>query len=486
MINNNYINRFLNPSNKLFFLYLISIQAIVFYIIQNKSMFTSPDLSLGDSYSFYHYNFQSLESFLSQYRSFGGPIIIYLYKFFDNDLLYWSYFNFLIFNFSLLFLFYSLMVCNFDKLFSFFFVIGILGSHKLWYLFGHWSEILSITTVIFSLSFYLLIFNKGKLRYYFFFIIFVFFSYQIRPLLFMIIFFFILLDILLRKFFLKEKFPNKKNFKIILSTILPLIIFVIFRLIITGHVGIAPYSGVHLGAHGLFYLSEKNINELNFDKKFLKNLLIRKQNHDYPCSLDYIEIKNFKKDIYFKCYTENTMSLILETSKYLKNKEPFEENDIRNFNSWKYVKTLDKFFMTIDNHNEIDNFSREFAYVIIGNNLSSYLKEFRINLKKAYKNQFIMNNKLVILYLVSLIIMPIYVYFNRQNKDVFLEFDKKIPCLLISIILTNFFTIIILCLIHLPKIRVLTVQGVFFIPIIFSYSLYLLQKFLIRFRNNQK
>lgn len=484
MINNNYIYKLLNPKNKLFFIYLIFIQFIIFYIIYNRDIFFTPDLNSGDSFSFYHYNFKNLEIFLSQYRSFGGPIIIYLYKFFDYDLIYWGYFNFLIFNFSLLFLLYSLNICNFNKLFSFFFVLGILGSTKLWYLFSNWSEVLSVSSLILSLSFYLLIFNEQKLRYYFLFTLFVFFSYQIRPLLFMIIFFFILLDILLRKFFLNEKLPNKKNFNIISLTIFPLIIFVIFRFVITGHIGIAPYSGVHLGAHGLFYLNKSNINELNFDKDFLNNLHLRKQKHHYPCNLDYLEIKKLQNDVYFRCYAENTMSLILETSKYLKNKEPFEINDPRNFNSWRYVKTLDKFFMTIDNHNKIDNFSREFASVIIRKNIRSYLNEFLINLSKAYKNQFFMNHKLIFLYLICLILMPFNVFLNKQKNDEVFEFDKKVSCLLLAIILTNFFTMTILCSIHLPKIRVLTVQGIFLIPVIFSYLLYHLQIFLIRFRNN--
>ena len=178
------------------------------------------------------------------------------------------------------------------------------------------------------------------------------------------------------------------------------------------------------------------------------------------------------------------MSLILEVSKYLKNKEPFETNDPRNFNSWKYVKTLDKFFMTIDNHNEIDNFSSQFASVIIRKNFRSYFNEFSINLLKAYKNQFLMNYKLIFLYLICLVLIPFYIFLNNQKKDEAFKFDKKVSCLLLSIIITNFFTMIILCLIHLPKIRVLTVQGIFFTPIIFSYLLYQLKIFLIRFRNN--
>tara|TARA_A100001234_G_C12575590_1_gene363753 strand:- start:58 stop:960 length:903 start_codon:yes stop_codon:yes gene_type:complete len=300
----------------------------------------------------------------------------------------------------------------------------------------------------------------------------------------MIIFFFILLDILLRKFFLNEKLPNKKNFNIISLTVLPLIIFIIFRFIITGHIGIASYSGVHIGAHGMFYLNKSNINEINFNRDFMNNLLLRKQKHDYPCNLEYSEIKKIQNDVYFRCYGDNTMSLILEASKYLLNKEPFEINDPRNFNSWKYVKTLDKFFMSIDNHNEIDDFSREFGSEIIRKNFRSYFYELLNNLSKAYKNQFFMNLKLIFLYLICLILMPFYVYLNKQKNDEVFKFDKKISCLFISIILANFFTMIILCSIHLPKIRILTVQGIFFIPVIFSYLLYSLQIFLVRFGNN--
>ena len=56
--------------------------------------------------------------------------------------------------------------------------------------------------------------------------------------------------------------------------------------------------------------------------------------------------------------------IVLYTTFYISktyNKEPFPKNDSRNFNSWEHVKTLDKFFMTIDNHNEIDNDLKNFS-----------------------------------------------------------------------------------------------------------------------------
>ena len=118
MSNNKSIDKLLNPKNKLFFLFNI-FSSCSFYIINNKGIFIAPNLNSGDAYSFYHYNFEDLEIFLSQYRSFGGPIIIYLYKFFDYELVYWSYFNFFIFNFSLLFLLYSLVFVTLIKFFIF-------------------------------------------------------------------------------------------------------------------------------------------------------------------------------------------------------------------------------------------------------------------------------------------------------------------------------------------------------------------------------
>ena len=38
-------------------------------------------------------------------------------------------------------------------------------------------------------------------------------------------------------------------------------------------------------------------------------------------------------------------------------------------------------------------------------------------------------------------------------------------------LISNLITIVLLSLIHMPKIRIMSVQGIFFIPIIFSYTI---------------
>ena len=128
---------------------------ILFFLNHNNS-FAAISLTDGDAFSFYYYNFSNLENFLSQYRSFGGPVIVSIYKFFSNDLQFWGQANFLFFSISLIILFYSLIYFGVRKYFSFFFIIGVLGSTKLWWYFTSWSEVLSVSFIILSFSFYLL------------------------------------------------------------------------------------------------------------------------------------------------------------------------------------------------------------------------------------------------------------------------------------------------------------------------------------------
>ena len=158
-------------------------------------------------------------------------------------------------------------------------------------------------------------------------------------------------------------------------TLIPLIFFLIIRYLITGHFGIAPYVGAHVGAHALFYLNEQNINLISEkNKNFAKKIYKRKLAHNYPCNSSLNEIK--RQSSYTLCYTENTMSLMLEMIKEKTAKQPFKNDDERNYNSWKYLITLDKFFIEINNYNEIDNSLREFSEDLIKLNIKDFLNQF--------------------------------------------------------------------------------------------------------------
>ena len=266
---------------------------------------------------------------------------------------------------------------------------------------------------------------------------------------------------------LKKKI-NFKNSRLILLTAGPLIFFLIVRFLITGHFGIAPYMGAHIGAHSLFFLTKENIP--NISKKnevFANKIYNRKLNHKSPCNLNFNDIE---KDQYSSCYAKNTMSLILEMIKHKENKEPFPKNDSRNFNSWEHVKTLDKFFMTIDNHNEIDNDLKNFSIEIIKPEFVNFVKIFISNFKNAYKIQLGNNNKLTILYfLIIIMVVTIKIISFKSYSIEKNQISLKYNDLLLFFLFSNLLAIILLSLIHIPKMRIMTVQGIFLIPIIFSY-----------------
>ena len=462
----------------LFTSFIIFFQILIFFFLNHSNSFASLDLTDGDAFSFYYYNYSNIENFLSQYRSFGGPIIVEIFKLFSKNLNYWGQFNFIFFSLSLIILFYSLFQFKIQKNFSFFFVMGILGSTKLWWYFTSWSEVLSVSFIILTFAFYLLSQNQKNNYFYIIFGFLLFFTYQIRPLFVVYVFTFIIFEIYLIKFKNRKKI-NLKNSRLIFLTAGPLIFFLILRFLITGHFGIAPYMGAHIGAHSLFFLTKDNIN--NISKKneaFANKIYNRKLNHKSPCNLDFNDLE---KDQYSRCYAQNTMSLILEMIKHKENKEPFPKNDSRNFNSWEHVKTLDKFFMTIDNHNEIDNDLKNFSIEIIKPEFVNFAKIFISNFKNAYKIQLGNNSKLTILYfLIIIMVLTIKVISFRSYSIKKKEISLKYNDLLLFFLFSNLLTIILLSLIHIPKMRIMTVQGIFLIPIIFSYIICNLSNYLFK------
>ena len=166
----------------LFTSFIIFFQILIFFFLNHSNSFASLDLTGGDAFSFYYYNYTNIENFLSQYRSFGGPIIVEIFKLFSKNLNYWGQFNFIFFSLCLIILFYSLFQFKIQKNFSFFFVMGILGSTKLWWYFTSWSEVLSVSFIILTFAFYLLSQNQKNNYFYIIFGFLLFFTYQIRPL----------------------------------------------------------------------------------------------------------------------------------------------------------------------------------------------------------------------------------------------------------------------------------------------------------------
>ncbi len=461
-------------SKNFLMLILILLIAIVFFFLYSNNWLKDPHLNTRDAYSFYEFNYSDFKSIFSQFRSFGGPLFVSIYKFFSLELNNWAIVNFLIYSLSLISLFLVLCKYKFNKIFTFLFVVGVLGQTKIWPHFGYFSEVLSISLLNFTIALYFLSQIYKKLYLSIFFSVLLFLTYQTRPLLVVFVGFFIVYELSFLYLDKSKKFFKIKNLNIFLYTLIPLILFLLLRFSLTGHIGIAPYVGAHLGSHALIHLDKNDIKDNEKSNIFLKKIVERRDKHKFPCNLNFRELKrlNLKDENYQQCFLFNTMSLMLEMINHNKNKQPFEKDDPRNYNSWDYMVTLDEFYMSIDDYNEIDKDLKNFAVKQIKKNPEGYIEQFKINFFTSYKNIFRINWKLICLYSLILLLF-IFIRLNKF-KFVFEKTDSKIFAFFISILVTNFVSFFLLNAIHVPQIRLVAIQGVYLVPIFGSFIIYLI------------
>ena len=423
-----------NFSNKeLFFLLILSQVILYFFFIPDYLIPYQINITGADAPSYRDFDFSNLKVILSQHRTFGLPLIIKIYEIFSETLLFWPQTNYIVFCISTIILLICLLNTNYNKLFSFFFVIGIFGSHNLYHFLKNWSEIYSACCIIISLSFFLLSLKYNKIFFYFLCAFFLFCSYQIRPSFIVYIFIFPLY-VMIQNIILKNKKLFKNVFKFSSFTILPFILFVALRFIITDHFGITPFAGVNIAGHAVHYLSDKDVNSLsNEHKKFAEGVLERKKNHRHPCNLflDELILKDVNpRKIKKRCFNVYVMSGWLEMIKVTKNLEPFPKNDYRNFNSWEHVETLGNFFTNIGNNNEIDSRLSYFAWELILKNYKfDYIKWLFLSFYESLYLQFYSLFKLIILYFISLIFFIFFKIIKIKKKNYINRNDKITPLL---------------------------------------------------------
>jgi hypothetical protein len=472
-------------SKNFLLLVLILLISAIFFFLYSIDWLKDPYLTTRDAYSFYQFDFSSIESIFSKYRSFGGPLFVSIYKFFSPSLNNWAITNFMIYSLSLVLLFLALCKYQFNKIFSFLFIIGVLGQTKLWPHFGYFSEVLSISLLNFTMALFFFSITYKKIYLSIFFAIFLFLTYQTRPLLLVFVGFFIVYEFSILYLDKTKKIFKKKNLSILFYTLLPLILFLLFRLIVTGHIGIAPYVGAHLGSHALMHVEKNKLSKEDDSNIFLKQIIERREKHEFPCNLNFRELKELKikNENYQLCFFYNTMSLMIEIINQKKNKQPFNEGDPRNYNSWEYVDTLDKFFMSIDGYNEIDQDLKSFAIKQIKKNPEGYIEQFKINFFESYKNILGINWRLVCLYLLVLV-LSIFIRF-KGLKLPFKENDIRILAFSFALLVTNFVSFFLLNAIHIPQIRLIAIQGVYLVPMLGSLIIYLVLSKLERIKSRQ-
>ena len=469
----NKITNFLFSHSELICLLFFS-QFIIYLILPDHLIPYQINITGGDAPSYRYFDFSNLNEILSSHRTFGLPLIIRFYEMFSETLYLWPQVNFIFFSLSCLFFLYSLLKTDFNKLFSFFFVIGLFGSYNLYFFFKGWTELFSVSFIIFATSFFLLSLKYKKIYLYILTTFLLFYTYQIRPSFVVYIFFF-------PSYIFFKNLLDKINFKIVLLnlirisllSILPFIIFIFLRMLITDHIGITPFAGVNIAGHATHYMEEKDIYSLSTKhEKFAKGVIDRKRKHVYPCNLFLNEIKELKlnpRKIKKQCFNIYVMSGWLEMIKQIKKLEPFPKNDPRNFNSWDHVETLGIFFTKTGNNNIIDRELSNYAWIII-------LKDH----KKEYFTWFIISfyESLILLFyslknlLFFYIFVIIFFYLGKKlkfNDAKILPKINNVKALIFSILLIQFLSLILTSLTNIPYIRALSAQSIFLVPSLFAF-----------------
>lgn len=467
---------------------LVIIQIFVSFVVLTP-LIINYDLTvyknIMDGPGYLNFDFSNLKTILDQQRTFGTPFILKIYMIFDKELINWPKFIFIIYSFSNLIFFYSLVKANFSKIFSFFFILGLTFSHALYSYTAYLSELLGISFVILAFSFFFLSLKKNNIFLYIAFSIFLFFSYQIRPGFVVIVLFPIFYY-----FFRNFKF----NIKVIFFSLGPLIIFLMIRFILIGHIGLVSFNA-GLPAHSMVYLDKNEIYKLSpHNQELAHKFFDRKKQLYLPCNLDSLSDQysffNSKKrfeepyknnpysDVTYgqlPCWNDYHMMTWLETIKIVKNIEVFKKGDRRNDIAWIHVNTLADFWNESAPLNEVNsilvNFSSE-VFKIHKKEILLRLLKSPIYLVKLHRD---LNNNLIMFYiLIFLLILFINRHLKSEQKSTNNVSNESIFFLSLCFITGG--NLIILYLHQNGTPRDTLTHTFYLVPLVMSYISFLISK----------
>lgn len=463
---------------KFYFYTLIFFQILIFFLIFGPYEFFNLDLNVykdsGDGPSYLNFSFESVQSILGDHRTFGLPLFLKVYQFFDKDLIHWPKLNYLLYIFSINFFLYSLLRIGFNSLFSFIGCFSLLISYNFYLYFSYWTEILSIVFCILSLSFFFLILSdrKNKLFKYILFTFLIFFMYQVRPSFIIFIFFPILYSIISNRF-LNTKY-NSISF--LSMCLLPLIIFLILRFLLVGNFSLVSFNGGP-AANAIILLERTDIKNLKYENQlFAKKIIEKRKKLPFPCNLEKESERalHIKGDLYGQktCWNEYFMLAWMEAILENKGLTPFPKDDPRNVDAWNHTKTLGVFFNQVGNNVGSDKILLNFAMDVYSENKFSIFKRilespyhFLRYYRDYYKNQFL---------LFYLIIFFLVIFYKNDPK---IKLTKNIVDKELIMIFTGFIIWILNLLLFYGhqngELRALQIQNFFLVPLFFSYFVYL-------------
>jgi hypothetical protein len=464
---------------RFYFYALIFFQISIFFLIFGPYELFNLDLNVykdsGDGPSYLNFSFKSAQSILGDHRTFGLPLFLKVYQFFDKDLLHWPKFNYLFYIFSINFFLYSLLRAGFNSLFSFIGCFSLLISYNFYGYFSYWTEILSIIFCILSLSFFFLILSehKNNLFKYILFTFLIFFMYQVRPSFIVFIIFPILYSIISNQFL-----NTKYNLISFLSMcFVPLIIFLILRLLLVGNFGLVSFNGGP-ASNAIILLERTDIKNLKYENQlFAKKIIEKRKKIPFPCNLE----KESERAIYISedlygqktCWNKYFMLVWMEAILEHKGITPFSKDDPRNIDAWNHTKTLGVFFSQAGNNVGPDKILLNFAMDVYSENKLYIFKRilkspyhFLRFYRDFYTNQFL---------LFYLVIFFLIIFYKNNPKE---KLTKNIIDKELIMTFTGFIIWILNMLLFYGhqngELRALQVQNFFLVPLFFSYFTYLL------------
>jgi hypothetical protein len=461
-----------------YFFFLLFFQVLVFFYIFGPFNFGPTTyrnlINNYDGPSYYNFSFDNLKIVLSQHRTFGFPLFMKLYRMIDNDLFFWPHINFLIYISAINLLYFSLLRFNFNKIFIFLLCFGLVLSFSLYQYLNQYTEVISISFLLASISLMLLMIKYKLKKYYILFTFFLFFTYQIRTSMVIFVLFPVIFS-LFYKFFINNNFKLKI---IALLSLTPLFLFILLRFFVVNDA--APVSfNVGMAGNSIRYLEETDLKKLTKEnQKLAKIFLERKKKLPYPCNLNG---KHNEKVTYYKklgrqnnygqdpCWNKYLMGVWLDVIKIEKGMEPFPNGDSRNIAPWLHVETLANFWNEAGDNVKVNKIIKSFSFDVYMQNKK---KVFLKIIKSHYyfiKMQRHENRNLLTIYAFLMIIL--FVFINTEKKD-----NKKF-----GLEMTFSLSFMIITLINLPILyvhengdpRASLVQTFYFIPILASYLIYL-------------
>jgi len=460
---------------------LLFLQIIIYLLIFGPLSINKIDLTInfyGDYPSYKLFDFSSLELILSQHRTFGFPLILKIYSFFDSNLTYWPKFVYILFSISNIFLYYSFKSFNFSKIFSFFFILGLTVSFNLYPYLTWWTELFSIIFLNITLGFMFLSINKDKIYYYLLFSFFLFFTYQIRPSF--VIFSLLPVVFCLINYFLFKN--SSKIKKIFFYSFTPLIVFIIIRFFIVGSLNFLSFSS-GLAGNAVILLTEDQIPKLKIENQAVaKKFLERKRKLPYPCNLDLgqEQVSFYKHQQFgqYPCFNDYAMSSWLELIKINLNIEPFPKNDERNITAWEHVPTLANFWQkkeVVKKNVEIDRIMEKFAQDVYVLNYKKILKKFIKAPFYLMQIQRDLNGTLIIFYII--LIIPVILFIKKS--DIKSKNNNNEIALTLSFLIITIINILLLYIHQNGDPRAVVIQTYYLVPIFMSYLIFLIHRNLI-------